>query len=89
MFEGSPKITGGSTMIDHIKEEADLYGIPEYYYTQVQQQMLGLDAPFGYFAVLFDKGWELGVYKIFKDQYTQDGIVSESKKIWQRVRPLN
>lgn len=89
LFEGSPKITGGSTMVDHIKDEASLYGVPEYYYTQVQQQMLGLNAPFCYFAVLFDKGWEFGVYKIFKDQYTQDGIVSESKKVWQRVRPLD
>ena len=89
LFEGSPKIVGGGTMAEHIKQEADLYGIPEYYYTQAQQQMLGLDAPFCYFAVLFDKGWELGVYKVFKDKYVQDGIVSESKKIWQRVRPLD
>ena len=43
-YEGNPLICGGATIQEHILEEAKLYGIPGYYYTQVQQQMLGLNA---------------------------------------------
>jgi hypothetical protein len=87
LFEGKPMLAGGGTLIEHIELEGELYGIPPYYYTQVQQQMLGLNAPFGYFAVIFDKGWQFGAYKIYKDQYVQDAIISESAKVWKRVKP--
>jgi hypothetical protein len=89
LFEGSAKICGGVTMEDHINDEAKLYGIPPYYYTQVQQQMLGLDAPFGYFATIFDKGWVYGAYKIFKDEMVQTWIKSVGKQVWDRVKAPN
>lgn len=86
LFEGSPIVTGGANMIEHIEDSARLYGIPAYYYTQIQQQLLGLDAPFGYFAVIYDKGWEFAVYKVFRDLYVQTGIIQESAKVWEKVR---
>lgn len=85
LFEGTPIITGGASMVEHIEDSARLYGIPVYYYTQIQQQMLGLNAPFGYFTVIFDKGWEHGVFKIFRDLYVQNGIINESAKVWQQI----
>lgn len=87
LFEGTPMICGGATIIDHINDEAQLYGVPSYYYTQVQQQMMGVKAPFCYFAVLFDKGWDFRVYKIFADSVTQAAIISESPKVWNRIKP--
>ena len=85
LVEGTAKICGYD-IIQHIEEEAKLYGIPPYYYTQVQQQMLGLDAPFGYFAVVFDKGWQDAAFKIFKDKYVQDAIISEGFKVFQKIK---
>ena len=34
----------------HIKQMASRLGIPAYYYTQVQQEIAGLDAPYGFLA---------------------------------------
>ena len=84
-YECSAKICAGAGLADHIQQEATLYGIPPYYYTQVQHQMLALGAPFGYLVGLFDKGWELCVFKIFADKATQDALVNESKRLWEVV----
>lgn len=84
--DGTPLICGGRGTIEHITEEAALYGIPAYYYTQLQQQMLGVNAPFAYLVALFDKGWRLCVFKVFKDEYTQNAIITESAKLWHRIK---
>lgn len=84
-YEGSAKICAGAGLADHVQQEAALYGIPPYYYTQLQQQMLALNAPFGYLAGLFDKGWELCVYKVFADKAAQDAIITESARLWEIV----
>jgi hypothetical protein len=89
LFEGTAKICGGSSVKEHIELEASVYGIPPYYYTQVQQQMLGLNAPFCYFAVIFDKGWEFKAFKIFQDKFIQDAIIHDSALVWQKVKPLS
>lgn len=86
VHEGSAKLCAGNSIEDHIQQEAMLYGIPPYYYTQVQQQLLALDAPFGYLVGLFDKGWEIGVYKIFADKATQDALVERSADLWQIIQ---
>lgn len=49
-------------------------GLPVYYYTQVQQQLMGLDAPYGYLAALNDKDWELYVWKVYRDCRVQDEL---------------
>lgn len=85
-YEGNPRICAGVGIVEHINMEAELYGIPCYYYPQIQQQMLALNAPFGYFAVMFDKGWEFKVYKVFADKYTQDCLITESEKTWNIIQ---
>ena len=80
---GSAKICGGSGFVEHIEEEARLYGVPAYYYTQVQHQILALNAPFGYLVGLFDKEWEIKVYKIFNDKYTIDALIKQSEHTWE------
>ena len=86
LFEGLCYQSGGASIIEHIEEQAKLYGIPAYYYTQVQQQMFGLHAPFGYFATVFDKGWVYGAFKIFQDAYVQAAIITESARVWEKVK---
>ena len=83
--EGLPIRCAGKTIVDHITDTASLYGIPPYYFTQIQQQMLALNAPFGYLAALFDKGWELLVFKIFSDGITQHALIDISATNWKLI----
>lgn len=64
----------GESLDVHIKRKATRIGIPAYYYTQVQQEMMGLNAPYGYLAVLFDESWEFKLYYIKADDYVQNKI---------------
>lgn len=86
LFEGSIKQGYNENMINHITEQANLYGVPPYYYTQIQQQMLGLNASFGYFAVIFDKGWKFCAFKIFRDMWVQKAIVNEGAIVWNMIK---
>ena len=83
--EGFPIRCAGRDIKTHILDTAEIYGIPPYYFTQLQQQLLALNAPFGYLAALFDKGWELLVYKIFADTTTQHTMVNISKDVWDKI----
>jgi predicted phage-related endonuclease len=64
----------GDSLETHIKRKATRIGIPAYYYTQVQQEMMGLNAPYGYLAVLFDESWEFKLYYVKADDYVQNKI---------------
>lgn len=68
-----------------IEERAAHYGIPPYYFTQVQQEMMALDAPFGFLAVLFESDWFVRIFKVFKDPKTQNALIIQGYKIWQKV----
>lgn len=59
----------GTTVAEHVKAKAKLFGIPPYYYTQVQQEIAGLNAPYGYLVAQFDDSWTTNVYKIKRDDY--------------------
>ena len=71
-----------------IEERAAHYGIPPYYFTQLQQEMLALNAPFGFLAVLFESDWYVRIFKVFKDPKTQNAIVIQGYKTWQKVEQL-
>jgi len=64
----------GDSLEAHIKRKATRIGIPAYYYTQVQQEIMGLGAPYGYLAVLFDESWTFKLYLIKADSYVQNKI---------------
>lgn len=74
-----------STILAHCEQAAALYGIPAYYYAQIQQQMLGLDAPYGYFTVLRLKKMEHHVFKIWADEWLQKKIVLQGYRVWERI----
>lgn len=67
------------------EQKAAYYGIPPYYYTQLNQEMFGLNAPYGYLAVLFETTWELVIYYIYRDDYLLDQLVTVSKYHWDRI----
>lgn len=83
--EGFPVRCAGRDIQTHIIESAESYGIPPYYYTQIQQQLLALNAPFGYLAAIFDKGWDFRVFKIFADLPTQTALVDQSQMVWEVI----
>ena len=80
-----PRLVGGA-LENHIMEAAKAYGIPAYYYTQVQQEMLGLDANFGYVAALFDREWEFKVFKVYKDNFVCNMLLERAQHIWNQVK---
>lgn len=65
------------------------YGIPPYYYTQLQQEMMALNSPYGILSVLRDSDWRLFSFYVHQDPYTQSRIISEGYKVWQEVIKLN
>lgn len=68
-----------------IETKAAYYGIPPYYYTQLQQQILGLNAPFGYLSVLFDKSWDLYSFYVWRDDKVISALITEGYKVWQKI----
>ena len=77
-------------LIAHIKHWADKCGIPPYYYTQVQQQIMFLDSeeykcPYGYLACIFDDSWDFGYFFIPRDDLVISHIISSGAKLWERV----
>lgn len=72
-------------VIKMCEARAKHYGIPAYYYVQIQQQMLGLGSPYGYLAALHDKGWELCIYKIPRDEDVIHAIVVTGYKVSSQI----
>lgn len=71
-----------------IETKALYYGIPPYYYTQLQQEMFGLNAPFGYLAVLFERDWRFYVFHVWKDQKVWDALVVQGYKAWEKIEMM-
>lgn len=89
--EGSEVIPEPEDISEHnmsIEERAAHYGIPPYYFTQLQQEMMALDAPFGFIAVLFESDWNVRIFKVWRDPKTQNAIIIEGYKTWQKVEQV-
>lgn len=71
-----------------VEERAAHYGIPPYYFTQLQQEMMALDAPFGFLAVLFESDWYVRIFKVYKDPKTQNALIIRGYKLWQKVEAI-
>lgn len=77
--------------VDHSKENNSIatkaaeYGIPPYYYTQLQQQIYGLNAEFGYLTVMFDSTWEVVSFLIPRDETCITGLLAQGMKAWTTI----
>lgn len=61
----------------------DMCGYPINYYSQLQQQILFLDAPFGILGVLDDQNWTLELFLTYRDnEMIKDIQVAEVKHRW-------
>ena len=58
---------------------AELVGIPVYYYTQLQQQVDFLQAPFGYLLAHSTKQWELYSFKVARDERTINALNKQAE----------
>lgn len=74
--------------VNNIQQKAAHYGIPPYYYTQCQQEMMGVNAPFSYLAVLTDKSWLLHIFMIYRDKAVQQQLIVQGGKAWNQVEQL-
>ena len=68
-----------------IEGKAGLYGIPPYYYTQLQQQIFGLNAPYGFLTVLNEKNWEINSFFVWRDQKVINQLIIETSKVWDLI----
>ena len=76
----------------NIKQKAAMYGIPPYYYTQLQQQIFGLNAPYGFLTVMFEKDWQIHSWFVWRDQKVINQLIMEDTKTWNIIeskRPAN
>lgn len=71
-----------------IQNKAAYYGIPPYYYTQLQMQMKALNAPHGYLAALFEKSWTFHVFFVWYDSAIFTDAVIQGYKAWEQVELL-
>lgn len=66
-----------------IRTNTENCGFPIYYYTQLQQQIMFLNAPFGILAVLDDYNWQMNYYLILSDAIIQNDLKeAELKHRW-------
>lgn len=75
--------------INTVETKAMQYGIPPYYYTQLQQEMMALNAPYGLLSVLRDSDWRVFTFYIHQDPHVQSRIITEGYKVWEEVVKLN
>lgn len=68
-----------------IEQKAAMYGIPPYYYTQLQQQIFGLNAPYGFLTVLFEKDWLIRSWFVWRDQKMINQLIIETSKTWSII----
>lgn len=66
-------------------ELADRYGIPVYYFTQLQQQILFLNQLFGYLVVMDDELWEVHIFKVYADPLVQQALILKAKEVWDQI----
>lgn len=71
-----------------IEAKAEHYGIPPYYYTQLQQEMMALDAPYGMLACMFDTSWSVNIFFVWRDLSVQNALKIEGYKAWNKVEDL-
>ena len=72
------KYGSANSVKDKIITQAEYCGIPPYYYTQVQQQLLGTPAEHAFLAAIDVKTWQLHVFRIEEDEDIQAALIAKS-----------
>lgn len=85
IMNDTPARVAGKRKTD-IENKARYYGIPPYYFTQLQQQIYGLKAPFGFLTVLFETTWEVHTFLVWRDEATINSLIIEGAKLWDLLQ---
>lgn len=72
-----------------IQNKAAHYGIPPYYYTQLQQEIMASGASYGYLNTLYDASWLMHTYFVWRDDSVIRDIIVQGYKNWQKVVAKN
>lgn len=76
----------GENLATHIKRKALKFGIPPYYYTQVQEQIAGLNSTYGYLGAMFDKSWSFKIFYIKRDDYVINSIYKKTEENITKIK---
>lgn len=87
-IEAPPPLTEIELRSMSPEEKANYFGIPIYYYPQVQQEMMALDANGGFLAVMFDTDWQLLIFYVQKDQVVWNQLIIEGLKAARVVNSI-
>lgn len=71
-----------------IEKKAEYYGIPAYYYTQLQQEMMALDSEAGILTALFEVDWHIHTWLVYKDPIVWNSLKIEGYKADLEVTKL-
>lgn len=81
-------VINAANVLDICTKLADYYGIPIYYYTQVQQQLLGVTNDFGYLAVVDDDNWEVYIFKVYRNEQLISLLKTTGVAAWAMVTAM-
>lgn len=70
---------------DYCNTAAKHYGIPPYYFTQLQQQLMGTGSDFGYLVVMDVDNWDVHIFLVHKDEYVQSELNISGNIGWAMV----
>lgn len=74
------------TLEEYVTKGAEHYGIPVYYFTQIQQQMDAIEnCEFGYLGVMDVNNWEVYLFKIFKHDEICKALNDNGSKYGNRM----
>lgn len=83
--EAPVPLTDSELRLWSVEEKARYFGIPIYYYPQIQQEMMACDANGGFLAVLFEVDWQMHIFYIQKDPVIWNQIIIEGLKAGKAV----
>ena len=83
--EYKPNLKPTTDMKAYLNQCAALAGIPVYYYTQLQTQMLALEAETGVLTALFEKDWELRTYVVHRDPHFKVALKVAHARAWEKM----
>jgi predicted phage-related endonuclease len=73
------QIVRGKDFKDTVNKCAEAIGIPNYYYTQVQQQLIGTKKSLAYLCALDVNNWEVVVFPVLENEEVQQMIIALSR----------
>lgn len=77
------------SIVEHCTDFAGRVGIPDYYYAQVQQELLGVGgAEYGYLAALRGKSSEFKLFKVLRDPWLQTKIILEGHRVTNKIKRM-